>query len=191
MAPKICVFTGPMFAGKTSKIIECWNSTIQPKYAFKFTSDIRYEQNTEDRKIVSHNDHKMPAVGISKCMEINNYISQQEPDIVIFIDEGQFLTDIYQWIFEFAPTNISQIFISGLDYDIFGNQFSEEFSNLIAAANECHTLTAKCYKCHSPASYTQFIDNNSVMKLHGNVLIGGSEQYQPVCLNHFEPITKQ
>jgi thymidine kinase len=190
MAPKICVFTGPMFAGKTSKIIECWNSTNLPKYAFKFISDIRYEQNIQDRKIVSHNENKMPAIGISKCIEITDYINTNEPDIVIFIDEGQFLHDIYQWIFELAPKNISQIFISGLDYDIFGNHFSEEFAKLITDANECHTLTAKCFKCQSPACYTQFIDNNSIMRLDGNILIGGSEQYQPVCHNHFEPITK-
>jgi thymidine kinase len=198
MAPEICIFTGPMFAGKTSAIINCWNATELPKYAFKYSNDSRYETNITnnngtgqmpERQIVSHNETKLPAIGISKCTEINNYISQDEPKIVIFIDEGQFLQDIHQWIFDFAPKNIKQIYVSGLDYDIFGNKFSEEFSNLIECATECHTLTAKCFECQEPASYTQFIDNNSMPKLNGNILIGGSEQYQPVCRNHFKPIS--
>jgi len=190
MPPKICVFTGPMFAGKTTKIIDCWLATDLPKFAFKFSSDIRYESDNQERQIVSHNETKLPAISISKCAEITNYIPVNEPQIVIFIDEGQFLIDIYQWIFEYAPTNITKIFISGLDYDIFGNKFSNEFSNLIDAADECHTLTAKCYKCKESAAFTQFIDNNSLSKIDGNILIGGSEQYQPACHNHFTPIQK-
>lgn len=66
--------------------------------------------------------------------------------------------------------------------------FSKEFANLIECANECHTLTAKCFECQEPANYTQFIDNNSIDKLSGNILIGGSEQYQPACHKHFKPI---
>lgn len=188
MAPRTCLFTGPMFAGKTSKIIECWENTKLPKYAFKYKCDSRYEIDGKVRQIVSHNDNKMPAIGISKCSEIKNYINVNEPQVVIFIDEGQFITDIYQWIYEFAPENITQVFISGLDYDIFGNKFSQEFNTLLERADECHTLTARCYICQDTAIYTQFIDNNLVPKLTGNILIGGSEQYQPVCHNHFEPI---
>jgi thymidine kinase len=189
MPPKICIFTGPMFAGKTTKIIECWMETYLPKFAFKFSSDLRYESDNQERQIISHNENKLPAISISKCAEITNHIPIDEPQIVVFIDEGQFLTDIYQWILDYAPANITKIFISGLDYDIFGNKFSTEFSNLIEAADECHTLTAKCYKCQEPATFTQFIDHNSLSKINGNVLIGGSEQYQPACYKHFTPIT--
>lgn len=128
MAPKTCIFTGPMFAGKTSKIIECWNSTDLPKYAFKYSRDSRYEMNNDNnnpevRQIVSHNEKKLTAIGISSCSEIIKYIDLNEPQVVIFIDEGQFLEDIYQWIYNSAPQNINKIYISGLDYDIFGNKF--------------------------------------------------------------------
>lgn len=193
MAPKTCIFTGPMFAGKTSKIIECWELTDLPKYSFKYSKDIRYETNNDNnqsnmRQIVSHNENKLPAIGITKCSEINKYINLNEPHVVIFIDEGQFLEDIFQWTYNSAPENIKQIYISGLDYDIFGNKFSKEFTKIIECADECHTLAAKCFECQEPANYTQFIDNKSIDKLSGNILIGGCEQYQPACHKHFQPV---
>jgi thymidine kinase len=193
MPPKTCIFTGPMFARKTTNLLKCWHDVTIPKLAFKFSNDIRYE-NTEDnennssqRQIVSHDDNILPAIGITNCMEINSYVSNDSDKIAIFIDEGQFFQDIKQWLLDFAHESISQVYISGLDYDIFGNKFNPDFNDLMDSADECHTLVAKCYICNEPANYTQFIDNNSISKLEGNILIGGSEQYQPACTIHFIP----
>jgi thymidine kinase len=190
MPPRICIFTGPMFAGKTSSLIRCWNETVIPKLAFKFDSDIRYETPADgvERAIVSHNDDSLSAKGISRCIEINAYLPKDEPEVAVFIDEGQFFQDIKQWVMDMCPNNVTHVYISGLDLDIFGNKFNQEFDNLTELADECHTITANCYVCREPAHYTQFIDNNAVCKINGNVLIGGSEQYQPACKSHFRPI---
>jgi thymidine kinase len=201
MVPYVCIFTGPMFAGKTSKLIENWNSTNIPKFAFKYANDKRYEntvadkiqcQNDNYRLIISHDNMTLPAIGISKCSEINKYINDSTNNkieaVAIFIDEGQFFEDIKEWIINLRNTNISHVYISGLDYDIFGNKFNKEFVSLTEIADECHTITSLCYQCMQPAQFTQFIDNNSLDKLSGNMLIGGSEQYQPACKSHFKPI---
>ena len=204
MPPKTCIFTGPMFARKTTNLLKCWHDVTIPKLAFKFSSDIRYENtdktdktdktentnsNAPQRQIVSHDDNMLPAIGITNCMEINSYIQDDSDKTAIFIDEGQFFQDIKQWLLDFAHKNISHVYISGLDYDIFGNKFNPDFNDLMDSVDECHTLLAKCYICNEPASYTQFIDNNSAAtsKLEGNILIGGSEQYQPACAIHFIP----
>ncbi len=189
MPPKTCIFTGPMFASKTTNLLKCWDKVNTEKLAFKFASDVRYEKtnDSDNRQIVSHDNNTLTSIGISNCMEINKYIPKDVDNIAIFIDEGQFFKDIRQWLLEFAPTNVTEVYISGLDYDIFGNTFNPEFNDLMEVVAECHTLTAKCYICKEPACYTQFIDNNSASDIEGNILIGGSEQYQPACTKHFIP----
>lgn len=190
MSPRIYIFTGPMFAGKTSSLIRCWEDTVIPKFAFKFASDFRYEEPDVgvERTIFSHNETSLSAKGITRCIEINAYLPEDLPNVAVFIDEGQFFQDIKQWVMDTCPSNVKQVYISGLDFDIFGNKFNEEFYSLTELADECHTLTANCYLCTAPAQYTQFIDNNAMCKINGNVLIGGTEQFQPACKNHFSPI---
>ena len=191
MIPEIIIFTGPMFAGKTTMLLNCWKMEILPKYAFKYSNDTRYEaSDNENRQIVSHSNTTLIATGITSCKEINSHVPSDVKEICIFLDEGQFFKDIKQWICECPLKNIKKIYISGLDYDIFGNKFNDDFDEICNIANECHTLTAKCYICNDPANYTQFIDNNSLTNINGNILIGGSEQYQPACINHFMPLSK-
>ena len=192
MVPKLIIFTGPMFAGKTSHLLKCWENESMPKYAFKYSNDKRYETvDTDiDRQIISHNDMKLNAIGITCCMEINNYIPSDATQVSIFLDEGQFFKDIKLWLSDYVSKHVKIIYISGLDYDIFGHKFNTEFSDICDLADECHTLTANCYICNEPANYTQFIDNNSLANINDNILIGGSEQYQPACINHFKPPAK-
>lgn len=191
MAPKTCIFTGPMFASKTTNLLKCWNDIDNiPKLAFKYAKDLRYESTNNDntRQIVSHDDIVLPAVGITTCHEINSYIPTNLEKVVVFIDEGQFFKDIKQWLINFAPANIIQVYISGLDFDIFGNKFNPDFNDIMDLADECYTLSAKCYICGESAYNTQFIDNDSTTNLDGNVLIGGADQYQPACYKHFVPV---
>lgn len=191
MAPRTCIFTGPMFASKTTNLLKCWQDieNIQ-KFAFKYSKDKRYEctSNYDTRQIMSHDNKVLPAVGITTCHEINSHIPTNIEKVAVFIDEGQFFKDIKQWVLCDAPQSVVQVYISGLDFDIFGNKFNPEFNDLMDIVDECHTLSAKCYVCGDSAYYTQFIDNNnSTTKLDGNVLIGGAEQYQPACSEHFVP----
>ena len=45
MPPLIYIFTGPMFAGKTTYLIKNWSDTLGYKLAFKYAKDDRYESN--------------------------------------------------------------------------------------------------------------------------------------------------
>lgn len=229
---KLTVFCGPMFAGKTSRLIESWNSCETDKLAFKYIKDTRYD--TENIAIVNHDRVKIPAIPISKCSEIYNYITDHtqlsdpieiigskrkakldtvddidsvtnleanleanladtSKGITIIIDEGQFYPDIYDWFIEIRTNPqlnklINHVFVSGLDYDIFGKIFSDQFTKLCDIACECNTISAKCSVCNMPAYRTQFIDNTHTDSLEGNVFIGGESEFQPVCISHFIPL---
>jgi thymidine kinase len=88
---KIILILGPMFAGKTTKLIEMVNRYTIMK---KNTIVIRYqfdERYSNERKIVTHDKKEYPAVPMSSIT------SQMETLVefdVIGIDEGQFYSDV-------------------------------------------------------------------------------------------------
>lgn len=188
--PDLIVYSGPMFAGKTSALIKAWNNCdCANKLAFKYKKDTRYEAG--GIAIVSHDLVTLPAIPVSSCAEISTYINncatQQNGQMVIFIDEGQFFPDIYDWFGSLDSMQVSDVYVSGLDYDIFGKVFSEQFDKLANNATVLYTHSAKCYICGQQANRTQFMDSSQLSNMEGNVLIGGEQQFQPACDTHFKP----
>ncbi len=195
MKPQLTIYTGPMFAGKTTALITSWNTVTGPKLAFKYAKDTRYER--DQTAIISHEQCNVPAIGISKCEEITAYLNaeiakQESPSkIAVFIDEGQFFPDIYDWFNSLNVSCIDSIYVSGLDYDIFGKVFNDQFGKLMEAANTVFVYNAKCYICNQPAYNTQFLNSENLNNLtNGNVLIGGEMLFQPACATHFQPVSK-
>lgn len=189
--PDLIVYSGPMFAGKTSALIKAWdNCDCIYKLAFKYKKDTRYEAG--EIAIVSHDLVTLPAIPVSSCAEISTYINnhsttQQNGQLAVFIDEGQFFPDIYDWFVELDSNVVSDVYVSGLDYDIFGKVFSEQFNKLANNAPILYTHYAKCYICGQQANRTQFMDSSQLSNMEGNVLIGGKQQFQPACESHFKP----
>ncbi|CAH1755876.1 13954_t:CDS:2 [Entrophospora sp. SA101] len=81
----LTIITGPMFAGKTSLLIDKYNQckNYQSCLVFKPVSDKRYSLND----IVSHRGEKITAISITNIAEIEQYKEQAEN---IFIDEIHF-----------------------------------------------------------------------------------------------------
>lgn len=186
--PDIIVYAGPMFAGKTSALIKAWESCESPdKLAFKYKKDTRYESG--EVAIISHDHISLSAIPVGSCAEISTHINNLmiSGPVVVFIDEGQFFADIHTWYLTLDACKVSDIYVSGLDYDIFGKVFSEQFDRLMDCATVLYTHTAKCHICNEQATRTQFIDNNQLNRVEGNVLIGGEQQFQPACEQHFKP----
>lgn len=188
----LIVYSGPMFAGKTSALIKAWNNCDNVnKLAFKYKKDTRYESG--DVAIVSHDQVTLPAIPVCSCEEINTYINnscetiKDHCQLAIFIDEGQFFPDIYDWFVSLDSKQVSDVYISGLDYDIFGKVFSEQFDKLANNATVLYSHSAKCYICGQQANRTQFMDSSQLSNVEGNVLIGGELQFQPACDTHFKP----
>jgi thymidine kinase len=188
LKPDLIVYAGPMFAGKTSALIKAWETCECPnKIAFKYNKDTRYESGQV--AIISHDRVSLPAIPIISCAEINTHLNNRQVlnPVVVFIDEGQFFPDIHSWYTGLDSAIVTDVYVSGLDYDIFGKVFSKQFDNLMECATVLYTHTAKCHICNEQASRTQFIDANQLNKVEGNVLIGGEQQFQPACEQHFKP----
>ena len=200
------MFTGPMFSGKTTSLINSYNVSkfnSNQKLCFKFSKDRRYDNlvlenksnknnlknynDLNDGNIISHNKINIPSIYIDKCMSINKFISKNIKEI--YIDEGQFFDDIYKWykIINNSLNSVENIYISGLNYDYRGKIFNNEFNKLLNIKNTYTNIyyhTSKCYICQEKAEYSILLNKSNLNKMEGNVLIADNSVYQPCCKNH-------
>ena len=173
---------GPMFAGKTTKLINQANETINIVNSdeiliINHSSDIRYSENTF---ITSHDNIKIPCIAMSSLFnifEIDNDISKIK---YIFINEGQFFPDLFYIIKDLLFKYNIIIYICGLDGDYKQEPFPNcKLLDLIPIASSVIKLNAKCSYCNNKAPFTK-----RIIKSTDIFLVGGLESYQPVCIKH-------
>src|SRR4051794_205354 len=112
MNGSLIVITGPMFAGKTKKLIEYYyelKSKGKSILAFKPVIDERYSQT----EIVSHDGEKISAVAIQNIEDIAQFLDKKTD--VILIDEIQlfFSEEIAGYLDNLAKEG-KKIVLSGL-----------------------------------------------------------------------------
>lgn len=181
MNTELHLVLGPMFAGKSSfmiqKINELINSGIseQEILAINHSSDSRYDTG----KICSHNGKKIDSITTNTLNSIFNKFANSK---YIFIDEGQFFSDLYISIKNMINTfhQGKIIYISGLDGDYNQLPFKQSgILDLIPLAITIIKLTANCSNCNNKAPYTK-----RLIQSDQTILVGGADVYQPVCLYH-------
>ena len=174
---KLELIIGNMFSGKTSELIRRINkekSINKRILVINYIDDNRYSTD----KIVSHDNIKFDCIKVKLLNEIkvdfNDYDS-------FFIDEGQFFTDLYQFVVLLVDINHKHVVVSGLDGDIYRNTFGD-IIKLIPICDTVDKLTAYCNKCNNGTSapFTKKITNDSSL-----IDIGGSDKYIPVCRHHY------
>ena len=178
----LVIYTGPMFAGKTTRLITDYLSSIaNDKLVVKYDADTRY---THEAVVMSHTGQSIPCIMLSQLDALWNHIQPSSTEL--YIDEAQFFPKIREFIrdLDFRAPKIERVVLSGLDLDAKGKIFNPQFNQLIQEAQECNALYANCYECGAPAMYTKLLEPEQ-MTGETNILIGGSETYQPVCHDHF------
>lgn len=177
----ITLFIGPMFAGKTTKLLlqlEAKETKGNKCILIKHKCDDRYS----DTEVISHDKfQKRTAV---KTEYLNDLILQAMKYDVIGIDEGQFFKDLVLFCDRLANEG-KNVIVSALDSDFKRNPFME-VCKLISISEHVIKLEASCHICHEKASFTwKFFDNNSHI-----IDVGGSEKYFPVCRKCFANLNK-
>jgi len=156
---------GPMFAGKTSFLINKYKESSEKILVVKFSNDNRYS----DIEIVSHNGLKIPAISVNDLNDLSNVENYD----VILIDEGQFYPNLNNWI---RNLNFNgKIYISALNGDFKREPFGD-IPSLISFANDIIFLKGKCYHCPRQSCYSKKIVSNQ-----SQVDVGGIDKYVPVC----------
>jgi len=174
---------GPMFSGKSTKLLELIRKYKIINYKvmiLKHSIDKRYSDADE---IVSHNKDTEPCICISNLFNVftdERFYDQYNDSKVIFIEEGQFFIDLYDFAKKALADN-KTIFVVGLNGDSNQMNFGD-IHKLLPLCDDIELLKACCKICmdETPALFSKRLIQNE-----GQVCVGGGDEYIPVCRDHF------
>jgi thymidine kinase len=188
---------GPMFSGKTSRIVELYKQCLFcniPVVVFNHSIDNRYD----DELLSTHDKVKIPCIKIDNLTEIingpnltqysitqnideyNNNIKSYIESDVILINEGQFFGDLYECVVSMLNSG-KKIYICGLDGDFERKKFGP-ILDLIPLCDKVNKLTSLCSICKNgtPGIFSMRITNEKEQT------VVGAENYIPVCRNCYD-----
>ena len=173
-AGSLQLFVGPMYAGKTSKLIETYEECIDSEnrvIVLTHSDEIRYSID----KLSTHDQKKIDCF---KYDTITSFINEKADAIkeckVILIDEGQFFKDLLE-ILPLINQLHKHVYVFGLDGDFKRNKFGQ-ILDLIPHCDRIQKLHAKCNVCSNQAIFSHRTNDSSEQ-----VLIGNESVYQPLC----------
>ncbi len=177
MKGSIKLFIGPMFAGKTSRMVadvERLHIGNKMCVIVSYAGDDRYADDAKNGGVVTHarrEHHRVPIVRTANLTDVFDEISEYD---VVGIDETQFYPDNVEVTQRLA--NMGKIVIAaGLDTDFKAKPFGR-MPELISISEDVIKLKAVCMKCCGDASFTHRITNNDEI-----IDIGGADKYIAIC----------
>jgi thymidine kinase len=165
------VILGPMFAGKTTNIINEYNKYTAMEYkciAINHDIDTRYGENV----VSNHNQIKIPSINTSSLCKIKDVIIKYK---VLFINEGQFFSELYAFVSEMLELD-KIIFVCGLDGDFRREKFGY-ILDIIPLADEVVKVNGICHNCKRRKS----LFTHRMIKEGGQIVVGNQEIYMALC----------
>jgi thymidine kinase len=159
---------GPMFSGKTTKLIEI-SASYEDVAIINYAGDIRYHPT-----LLSTHDKKM--VACIQSQEITSILRHKDVIFAdaIFINEGQFFPDIFEGVRTLVEELGKKVFVCGLDGDFLRRPFGD-IHRLIPLCDSVVKLKARCERCVKPALFSHRIISDREQ------VIIGSDEYIPLC----------
>lgn len=181
------LFLGPMFAGKSTELItklrNLYDSGINSNKIILINH--KFDNRYSDKSFIStHNGDSVESIPLTSLSDLlNNKIIDIHSKDYILIDEGQFFNDLFPTVKQLLKYG-KTIYISGLDGDFKQKPFTDSgLLDLIPYATSVKKFTARCSICNKTAPFTKRIINSDE-----KILVGGANDYQPVCINHLDEI---
>ena len=172
----ITLIYGPMFSGKTTKLIEIYKEMLAQKkncIAINYELDTRYGKN----KIISHDGLVINCYSITNIDDfINNSATKEliSSADFIFINEAQFFESILENVLYLTNILKKNVVLCGLDLDYKRQKFGT-MMDLLSKARNVFKMTGKCVKCNEASCYS-----HRTVASYFQILIGTSE-YIPLC----------
>ena len=172
---------GPMFSGKTSKLLE-----LHKQYTFcnipitviNYAGDTRYHNTM----MSNHDNIMIPCIQTTKLIEIQNDIKSAD---VVLINEGQFFEDLVSSV-EIMLKDKKIVYICGLDGDFERKKFGGMI-DLIPLCDKVTKLNSMCNLCKdgSPGIFSLRLTEEKEQ------LVIGSTNYIPVCRHCYNIHSKE
>jgi thymidine kinase len=177
MSGYLQLITGPMFSGKSTRLlyyIQVYKEKGLNVFIVKPSIDNRY---STESKIVTHNGNSEPCVSCVKLEEIANQVKDCD---VIIIEEGQFFEDLYKYVVEWCETK--KVHVAGLN-GCAKKQLFGDIYKLLPHVDDILFLTAYCKQCEEETKAIfskKTINNNKIVE------VGADDLYRAVCRKHFQ-----
>ena len=182
MKNEFVMFVGPMFGGKTTKLLSAIDRyKYQGRRIMAFKPDIDERYSKEE--IVTHWGHKLNAVRINSGGQIENKLYDTlgaGAHTVIAVDEA--------FMIDGVGDALVKLFKKGHTVLVSSLQLSSDFTPykemqaMMPYATKIEVCPAVCSTCGSDAHYTLKTGGRSDHRIE----VGGPEMYQPKCFDHFD-----
>jgi thymidine kinase len=183
------VIKGPMYSGKTTRLLD-----IYKKYKFCDIKTMVYNYGKDNRYsdslLSSHDKVMIPCIKCLTLTEIvdfnkihntsntaatDNYMTEFLEAKVILINEGQFFTDIVEWVKIAVEVYHKMVYVCGLNSDFKRNQFGN-WLDLERLSDQVVLLNSFCCHCKKrPAIFSHRLTDETEIE------VIGSDCYIPVC----------
>lgn len=166
----ITTYTGPMFSGKSTGLLNKYETIWNKENILAFKPKI---DNRDYGIIKSRNmSVEIPAICINDLSEIKNYVNDKTR--TIFIDEAQFLLGDVKEIIDLSIDNDIDFYISGCNMTSEQKPFGI-MPYILAISNEIYIYEAVCFDCNKQAPFSYY----KYKKETDNVI--GNDEYIPLC----------
>ena len=169
---------GPMFSGKTSRLIEIYKQCKFcniPTLVINHSIDTRYDQYL----LSNHDKVMIPCIQTTQLTTLINNQELEKAEVIL-INEGQFFDDLYDCTELWLKKN-KKIYISGLDGDFERKKFGQ-IIDLIPLCDKVTKMTSLCSMCKNG---TPGIFSKRITKEKEQMIVG-SDNYLPVCRYCYE-----
>ena len=166
------IILGPMFSGKTTRLVEIYNKFKHTKknvIAINYTLDTRYD----DKMLSTHDKIKIPCIFTENISTMLDNKDIKNADVIL-INEGQFFKDIVSSVKTLVEKMHKKVYICGLDGDFERNKFGC-LLDLIPFCDTVIKLHSNCHVCSADAIFSHRTTDEA-----GQVVIG-SFNYVPLC----------
>ena len=175
----ITLYIGCMFSGKTSELIKHCRKWMQIKdkkvLCINYSEDNRY---SDAEYIISHNQDKIDCIKVKNLSEVP--IEMILSHHYIMIDEGQFFSDLKEYVLQWCEEYKKKIVIIGLDGD-YKRQAFGQIIDLIPYVDDVYKLKALCELCNDE---TEALFTHRLSSENEQIVIGNSN-YIPLCRKHY------
>jgi len=174
------VILGPMFSGKTSKLVEIYKQYIVCNIqilVLNHSEDIRYshtEMMTHDLVALTC----IQSTTVAAVLNDNIHLFEGTEPLAVFINEGQFFPDLYKTVYRMVYEFNASVFVAGLDGDFKQEKFGQ-ILDLIPICDKVYKLHSLCVKCKDG---TKAIFSHRInLECDDQKQIGADEAYIPLC----------